>query len=248
MTQSQLKQGKNDQIGVYERTGAIYETYRYGSRFRQAYLNLRSETLTNLLKAEANGDVLDVVEIGCGTGITLEYLVKQLPHLRLHGIDISREMLEQAEARFAQVKSAPDLRLGSVFELPYGDDSFDALYATRFIHQFTQEEKLQIYREFERIVRPGGLIVVEFYGNRFHREKQVEGRYREKFPDKRDVDKVIGGDYQFVPLSFRGGLRVGEWFGEIPLRMAVRMLRTIPMRCIVNEYFAVSRSPETTRD
>jgi SAM-dependent methyltransferase len=243
MTELRLKQGEHDQIGVYERTGAIYEDYRYGSRFRRGYFQLRSEALLKLLNAEAKGAAHDVVEIGCGTGITLEYLAKQSPSLRLHGIDISREMLDQAEARFEGAASKPELQLGSVFELPYADDSFDSLYATRFIHQFTQEEKQQIYREFERIVRPGGLIVVEFYGNRFHREKQEKSRYREKFPDKHDVDEVIGCDYQFVPLSFRGALRVGEWFGELPLRAIVNLLRVIPIRPVINEYFAVSRSP-----
>ncbi|QEG38663.1 class I SAM-dependent methyltransferase [Roseimaritima ulvae] len=243
MSESTLKQGEHDQIGVYERTGAIYEEYRYGSKYRKGYFNIRSEALARLLDTQASGGAMSVVEIGCGTGITLEYLSRTSPNLQLHGIDISQEMLEQAEARFADAKSAPELKLGSVFELPYEDDSFDALYATRFIHQFTQAEKLLIYREFERIVRPGGSIIVEFYGNRFHQEKKEAGRYREKFPDKQDVDEVIGGDYQVIPVSFRGGMRIGEWFGELPLRVILKTLRALRFHRAINEYFAVSRSP-----
>jgi SAM-dependent methyltransferase len=50
--------------------------------------------------------------------------------------------------------------LGTLQALPYRDDYFDALYCVSVIEHTRYEEN--ILREFKRVVRPGGLVIVTF--------------------------------------------------------------------------------------
>jgi trans-aconitate methyltransferase len=43
-----------------------------------------------------------VLELGCGTGRNLDRIARRWPGMRLHGIDISREMLASARARLGK--------------------------------------------------------------------------------------------------------------------------------------------------
>lgn len=43
-----------------------------------------------------------VLELGCGTGRNLDRIARRWPGMRLHGIDISREMLASARARLGE--------------------------------------------------------------------------------------------------------------------------------------------------
>ena len=61
---------------------------------------------------------------------------------------------------------------GSAFDLPFDDGKFDAVICTRFIHQYSNSLKLDLINEMERIVKPNGLLIIEFYDLYFHESKK----------------------------------------------------------------------------
>ena len=76
--------------------------YRHQRRIydvtRKYYLLGRDEAIRRL--APRPGDA--VLEIGCGTGRNLIQAARVYPHARFHGLDVSREMLDTAEANIAR--------------------------------------------------------------------------------------------------------------------------------------------------
>ena len=98
----------------------------------------------------------DVLELGCGTGLILKEIA---PHARsAKGIDISPGMLEQASGR------GLDVQVGSVTDLPYEDESFDAIYSFKVLAHVEDIEKAM--SEVARVLRPGGRAALEFYNRR----------------------------------------------------------------------------------
>jgi len=237
-------QGRNDRLKKYERMGCVYEEKRYSSPFRRHCLALRNQTLLNLAKREVRErERIEILEVRCGTGLSLDFLSRSSDRLFLHGVDISATMLDQAKSKFIGREMRPKLKQGSAFNLPYQDTSFDALYCTRFIHQFKLEEQARIYREFYRVVRPRGLVIVEFYGARHGQTKMTDARLAEKYPDQAEVAKVVRSRYRRVILSFRGGQFLPSRFGTWPIHPILKELRLLPIRLLFSEYFAISRSP-----
>ena len=60
-----------------------------------------------------------ILDLGCGTGLELEFYFPRNPAARVTGIDLSREMLEALRRKFPDRDL--DLRLGSYLELSLGE-------------------------------------------------------------------------------------------------------------------------------
>ena len=109
------------------------------------------ETLSRMA-LRPNDSVLDV---GCGTGELLARLAAAHPAARLAGLDPVPEMLEVARTKLA---GRADLRVGWANELPWPAGSFDLVVSCNMFHYVTQP--VAAVREMERVLRPGGRIVI----------------------------------------------------------------------------------------
>jgi SAM-dependent methyltransferase len=75
---------------------------------------------------------------------------------RVFGVDLSSPIVGQARAAFGP---APlQASVADVRRLPFGDDSFDAIYSMGTIEHFAESEAALV--EMIRVLRPGGRIVL----------------------------------------------------------------------------------------
>jgi ubiquinone/menaquinone biosynthesis C-methylase UbiE len=95
-----------------------------------------------------------VLDLGCGTGLLSERLRAELPHLEVVGCDYSRGMLRGAHARAPHAPWAQ----GDAMELPFHDESFDAVVSTEAFHWFPNQPAA--LEEVHRVLAPGGRVLV----------------------------------------------------------------------------------------
>ena len=98
----------------------------------------------------------DVLEVGCGTGLILKEIAPVAR--KAVGIDISPGMLAQARERGLDVHEA------TATELPFDDESFDAVYSFKVLAHVEEIERAMC--EVSRVLRPGGRAALEFYNRR----------------------------------------------------------------------------------
>jgi ubiquinone/menaquinone biosynthesis C-methylase UbiE len=115
--------------------------------------------------AELRGDE-DILDAGCGTGLTTLRIAQQYPGCRVCGIDLSPKMIEAARNDAAKRGLDVDLRVGSITELPYPDGSFDVVLTNIMFHHLDLAEKRQAVAEIVRVLRPGGRYVSAEFGPR----------------------------------------------------------------------------------
>jgi len=99
---------------------------------------------------DVEGEVLDVA---CGTGANFRYLPETVD---LVGIDISPEMLANAEKRLADLDVDGTLQQMDAQELAFPDDSFDAVISA--LSTCTFPDPVAALREMERVCKPDGTI------------------------------------------------------------------------------------------
>ncbi len=111
-----------------------------------------------LLPRDANARVLD---LGCGTGLELDFYFSLNKTAHVTGIDLAHEML----ARLHDKHGGKSLKLveGSYFDVPLGENNFDAAVSVESLHHFTQAEKLPLYRKIYLALRDGGYFVLTDY-------------------------------------------------------------------------------------
>lgn len=123
--------------------------------------------------AGAGGRVLDA---GCGNGNLLIHALAE-GHFgdsvrTVVGMDFSRNMLSRAACRWEEggrvVERAKFLQ-GSVTSLPFHDQSFDWVASSGVLTCLpTVRDAKDALREFNRVLRPGGALVVDFFNRTSH--------------------------------------------------------------------------------
>jgi len=111
-----------------------------------------------------------VLDAGCGDGART---LANLPAGSV-GLDVSRRGLELAR------ETVPDARLvqANMTAVPLADGSVDAVTAYHAVFHVPRESQPGVFREFARVLRPGGRLLMTLPGGRFEtvREGWMGGR------------------------------------------------------------------------
>jgi len=113
-------------------------------------------TLLDRFAAEVRG-VGPVCDIGCGPGQPARYLHER--GVQALGIDLSLGMVEQAR----QLNPGIEFRQGNMAALDVPDDSWGGIVAFYSIIHIPHTEVVSVLREFQRVLRPGGLLLLAFH-------------------------------------------------------------------------------------
>lgn len=115
-----------------------------------------------------------VLDLGCGTGLELGEYFALNPSARVTGIDLAPGMLNALHRKF--LDKALTLILGSYFDVPFGENAFDAAVSVESLHHFTKEEKLPLYTKLCRALKSGGYFILTDYFAPSEAEEQLYRR------------------------------------------------------------------------
>ncbi|UTW51646.1 class I SAM-dependent methyltransferase [bacterium SCSIO 12827] len=97
-----------------------------------------------------------VLDVGCAKGFLVKDLVAE--GIDAYGIDISKYALMHCEPEVVG-----RLQIGSCDDLPFPDDSFDAVLAINTIHNLDRDGCIRAVKEIERLAPGKGFIQVDSY-------------------------------------------------------------------------------------
>lgn len=91
-----------------------------------------------------------VLDVGCGVGNFIAFDPKHI-----EGVDHNQESLELVRKRGFRARKS------GVTKLPYTKESFDGIFCGHVIEHLYPEDALSMVYEFDRILKPGGTIVMK---------------------------------------------------------------------------------------
>ena len=112
----------------------------------------------SLLPTAKNSRVLD---LGCGTGLELEEYCPLNPSAKITGIDLSHGMLTELKRKFADKDMT--LICGSYFDVPLGENVFDAAVSVESLHHFTKLKKIPLYAKLRAALKENGYFILTDY-------------------------------------------------------------------------------------
>ena len=139
-----------------------------------------------------------VLDLGCGTGLELDYYFRLNPTARITGIDVAEDMLDVLKKRFSD--KAITVIKGSYFDVSFGNSRYDAAVSAESLHHFTKEEKVPLYKKVRQALSPGGFFILTDY---FAESEETELRLREELRRIKTKEGIRdGGLYHFdTPLT-----------------------------------------------
>lgn len=109
------------------------------------------------LIAESHLDNPKILDLGAGTGIFSQYLLKKYPKASLTLIDIAERMLELSKVRFknlSNVKYIIDNYLTYNFS-----EKYDIIISSLSIHHLSDKEKLELYKRCYSMLNTNGMFI-----------------------------------------------------------------------------------------
>lgn len=103
----------------------------------------------------------DILDLGCGTGLELEYYFRLNPTANITGIDLAEGMLKELKRKFADYPI--NLICGSYFDVPFGRSLYDAAISVESLHHFAREEKIPLYQKLYQALKPNGYFILTDY-------------------------------------------------------------------------------------
>jgi trans-aconitate methyltransferase len=100
-----------------------------------------------------------IADLGCGPGHVTHFLAQRPSAPAVEGLDLSPHMIDEARRGF------PDLsfRVADMLALPHADQSLAGIVAFYAIVHLRSAELLAPFREFHRVLAPGGLLALAFH-------------------------------------------------------------------------------------
>ena len=128
------------QAATYDREMDLFERWLLGTEHR------------GWACSQAVGDTL---EVAIGTGLNLRHYP---PDVRLTGIDLSPEMLAEAEKAAGLLGRTVELKVGDAQELPFPDAAFDTVVCTYALCSVPDE--VRAIAEMRRVLKPDGRLIL----------------------------------------------------------------------------------------
>ena len=125
--------------------------------FRSLHGHIRRELAPamGMANGAASPPTRALLDAGCGTGGLILRLRSWFPKWKYAGIDFMPIACELARKRCG---ADVDIRVASITELPFANESFDAVVSADVICQVGNPEVA--VGEFFRVLRPGGIVIL----------------------------------------------------------------------------------------
>lgn len=168
--------------------------------------------LLDLVATEV-GDLGPIADIGCGPGHVARYLHDR--GAATIGLDLSPGMIDVAKAAHPGI----DFQVADMRALPFPDGVWGGIVALYSIIHVEPTELAAVFREFSRVLRPGGTVLISFHIG----------------DERRHVEEMLGSavdlDFQFYRRGFvadgleEAGLAVSAYIERQPYPHEVSTVR-----------------------
>jgi len=123
-----------------------------GTMFAQFYQAMSSPI-------EKTGEPLNILDLGCGTGLEIEALLHRVPNASITGVDLAKNMLELLRQRYVAHVSQITLVADSYLTMPFGTQAYDHIVSALALHHLLRDTKRELYVKIHAALKPGGKYI-----------------------------------------------------------------------------------------
>ena len=162
-------------------------------------------------------EAIQILDIGCGTGIELDYIWEQVPHAHITCVDVSRGMLDLLLQNHPGSHDRITIVEASYIDWLYPKNVFDIVVSNMTMHHYWPDEKIKVYRKILGSLKTGGsyiegdfivdAIAAELYKRRYELitanlpDKTKAGEYHIDIPFTLEVQEKLLLDAGFSSVE-----------------------------------------------
>ena len=98
-----------------------------------------------------------LLDLGCGTGLELDEILKIMPDIHITGIDLTQAMLNKLKQKHPD--KSIRLICGSYFDIPFEAAKYECAISFQTMHHFSHEAKIGLYKKIYRTLTQNGIYI-----------------------------------------------------------------------------------------
>lgn len=102
---------------------------------------------------------LQILDLGCGTGLEIEFLLQRAPNAQITAVDLSEQMLARLAQRYCAQLQQITLVADSYLTMDLGAQRYDIILSAMTIHHLLHEPKRQLHAKIYTALKPGGKYI-----------------------------------------------------------------------------------------
>jgi tRNA (cmo5U34)-methyltransferase len=160
---------------------------------------------------------LQILDIGCGTGLELGSIFQRAPNAQITGVDLSERMLECLRGKYARRLGQLALIHGSYLEVPFGEALYDYAVSVMTLHHLKSRRKGRLYGRIRQALKEGGEYIEGDYVVSEEKADQMLAEHREEMG--RVEGREDGAYHIDIPLTMevQRELLLGAGFSQVEL-------------------------------
>ena len=185
-----------------------------------AFFDVRADGYNNVMFSSSGGgedykklgacfletdEAVQILDIGCGTGIELDYIWEQMPNAHITCVDVSRGMLDLLLKNHPGSNDRITVIEASYIDWTYPENAFDIVVSNMTMHHLRPEEKVEVYRKIFKTLRPGGEYIE---GDFIVKDDLMAEQYRRR--------------YEIITANLPDKAKAGEYHIDIPCTLDVQ--------------------------
>jgi len=207
----------------------------YANAFQEGearlYAELEADLLIEFTQAGPGKLILDVC-----SGAGRNALALAQTGAQVYGVDVATGMVKVArEKAVAGQYDNIIFLIGNAMKLPFANETFDAITGTRFMYMIPKKDKKLLIAELRRVLKPGGVLALQFNGGFWGLKQEILGILQGKKPriwgrylwpgqakrlfEGMRVERVVGTKFPRLALLSKFIGRVGALFFNRLVRM-----------------------------
>ncbi len=210
-----------------------HESLRKSLAVTRTSVEYQAEYKVRLLKNHLSpgGNGLNVLDFGCGVGLSLSYLLEQFSGSKIFATDVSEVSLDIVRAQFPQVTI-----VGSALNAV---EKFDIIFISTVLHHITGSTRVEILKNLRANLKPDGRLVVIEHNTYNPLTRQIVSNC----PMDADAELISMRDIKKL-LGAACGFKIREtgycsFFPE-PLKELVKLDRVLKKIPLGGQYFVVA--------
>jgi tRNA (cmo5U34)-methyltransferase len=124
-----------------------------------------------------------VLDLGCGTGFEVGHIFDKAPQARITCMDMSANMLELLQQKYAQYTRQIECVQGSYVTEPFALNTYNYAISVMTIHHLLEDPKRELYRKIRNALKDGGLYIEGDYVENEAEEQRLLKEYHDKMKD-----------------------------------------------------------------
>ncbi len=168
-------------------------------------------------------DCRTLLDLGCGTGLELDFIFSRLPNISVTGIDLTEAMLKKLSEKHPD--KVLKLICGDYFEVDFERESFDCAVSFQTMHHFSHGKKKELYKKILSSLKNDGLYIECDYMVEFQQEEDYWFSENLRLRKEQGIDEGEFFHYD-TPCTIENQIKILKQAGFITVEQVFRIENT----------------------